>query len=211
MKARALVMMAAAVLLAGTATAQTKAAPAAAEHDHHDHDAAAAAPAAGQISDAEYVERMLAGLSANLRTPTGVIRWKADFTWETVKKGTNRLVCFDRSGEDRRNPFAAQCTSLGSLERVAQNRKFRAASKTDAEEQALVTAAEKNGTRIKPEYGSPWININGPDHKTLRVHTTIAMPGATAASLGLPTDGKQTGAWVMDGGTSAAHIMLPGQ
>ncbi len=211
MTARALVMMAAALLLAGTASAQTKTAPAAAEHEHHDHDAAAPAPAAGQLSDAEYVERMLAGLSANLRAATGVIRWKTDFTFETVKKGTNRLVCFDRASEDRRNPFAAQCTSLGSLERVAQNRRFRVASKTEAEEQAMIAAAEKNGTRIKPEYGAPWININGPDHKTLRVHFTIAMPGATAASLGLPDNGKQNGAWVMDGGTSAAHIMLPGQ
>lgn len=211
MKARALTMMAAALLLAGTASAQTKAAPAAPEHDHHDHDAPIAAAAPGQVTDAEYVERMLAGLSASLRTATGVIRWKADFTWETVKKGTNRLVCFDRSGEDRRNPFAVQCTSLGSLDRVAQNRKFRAESKTDAEEQARVAAAEKNGTRIKPEYGSPWININGPDARTLRVHTTIAVPGATPAALGLPDSGKQTGAWVMDGGTTAAHIMLPGQ
>lgn len=211
MNARALTMIAAALMLASTAHAQTKPTPAV-EHEHHDHDTPAAAGAsAGGLSDAEYVERMLAGLSANLRAATGVIRWKADFTYETVKKGTNRLVCFDRSGEDRRNPIAVQCTSLGSLDRVAQNRKFRAESKTEAEEQAKVAAAEKNGTRVKPEYGAPWININGPDAKTLRVHTTIAMPGATAASLGLPDNGKQTGAWVMDGGTTSAHIMLPGQ
>ncbi len=209
MQVRALTLLAIALLVTGTANAQTKPAPAA-EHDHHEAPAATGTgPTA--LSDADYVERMLAGLAANLRTATGVIRWKTDFTYDTVKRGTNRLVCFDRAGEDRRNPFAVQCTSIGSLERVAQNRKFRAESKTEAEEQARITAAEKNGTRVKPEYGAPWININGPDAKTLRVHTTIATPGATAASLGLPDNNKQTGAWVMDGGTTSAHIMLPGQ
>lgn len=194
----------------GGAAAQTPPA-AAAQHDH-DHGAqTAAASPHDKLPTAEYIERMLLGAPVNLRPATGVIRWKPDHTWETLKAGTNRLVCFDRSGEDRRNPFAVQCTSLGNLPRVAQNRKFRAESKTNEEEQAKVAAAEKNGTRVKPEMGSPWINTNGPDHNTLRTHTTIAMPGATGRSLGLPEDNKQTGAWVMDAGTSAAHIMLPGQ
>jgi hypothetical protein len=164
-----------------------------------------------QLSTTEYVERILLGAPVNLRAATGVIRWKPDFSYETVKAGTNRLVCFDRSDEDRRNQFAVQCTSVGNLERVAQNRRFRAESQSDAEEQAKVAAAEKSGTRIKPEYGSPWINTNGPDNLRVRTHTTIAVPGATAATLGLPDNNKQTGAWVMDGGTTAAHIMLPGQ
>lgn len=210
MSVRGLLIVAAACVFTGSVTAQTPPAPAA-QHDHDHGNQGAAASPNDTLSSAEYIERMLLGAPAGLRPATGVIRWKADQTYETLKAGTNRLVCFDRSGEDRRNPFAVQCTSLGNLPRVAQNRKFRAESKTNEEEQAKVTAAEKNGTRVKPEMGSPWINTNGPDHKTLRTHTTIAMPGATGKSLGLPEDNKQTGAWVMDAGTSAAHIMLPGQ
>ena len=210
MTSRVLVMVTVASALAVGASAQTAPAPAA-QHDHDHGDQKAAVSPNDQLPAAEYVERMLLGAPVNLRPATGVIRWKPDHTYETLKAGTNRLVCFDRSGEDRRNPFAVQCTSLGNLPRVAQNRKFRAESNTNEEEQAKVTAAEKNGTRVKPEYGSPWINANGPDHKTLRTHTTIAVPGATPQSLGLPDSNKQTGAWVMDGGTSAAHLMLPGQ
>ena len=43
--------------------------------------------------------------------------------------------------------------------------------------------------------------------------TTIAVPFATSDSLGLPDEGNYTGAgtWIMEAGTSAAHIMLPGQ
>lgn len=201
-------LMVAASAWAGSAMAQTAPAPAA-QRDHDHAPAAGTATAAGPA--AKDVERILLGAPANLRAATGVIRWKDDFTWETLKAGTNRLVCFDRSGEDRRNAFAVQCTSLGNLPRVAQNRRFRAESKSNEEEKARVAAAEKNGTRVKPEYGSPWINTNGPDANNLRTHTTVAVPGATAQSLGLPDNNKQTGAWVMEGGTSSAHIMLPGQ
>ena len=210
MTARLFLTVAAASLLAVGASAQTKPAPAA-QHDHDHGDQKAAGSPNDQLPTADYVERMLLGAPVNLRPATGVIRWKPDHTYETLKAGTSRLVCFDRSGEDRRNLFAVQCTSIGNLPRVAQNRKFRAESKTNDEEQAKVMAAEKNGTRVKPEYGSPWINANGPDEKTVRTHTTIAVPNATPQSLGLPGDNKQTGAWVMDGGTTAAHIMLPGQ
>lgn len=211
MTMRILVLAMAAALAAGRATAQTNPAAPAGQHNHDHSEPAAAGSPNDALPTGAYIERMLLGAPANLRPATGVIRWKADGTYETLKAGTNRLVCFDRSGEDRRNPFAVQCTSVGNLPRVAQNRKFRLESKTNDEEQAKVAAAEKNGTRVKPEYGSPWINTNGQDAQTLRTHTTIAVPGATAQSLGLPDNNKQTGAWVMDGGTTGAHIMLPGQ
>ena len=95
-------------------------------------------------------------------------RWRftapgGDITYETLKEGTNRLVCYDRSDERGRQPFAVQCTSVANLERVAQNRRFRAESGDADAEGALLAAAEANGTRMKPEFGSVWISMNGPD------------------------------------------------
>ena len=46
-----------------------------------------------------------------------------------------------------------QCTSVGNLARVAQNRKFEA-EQDSAKRQAALDAAEKDGTRVKPEFGS---------------------------------------------------------
>jgi hypothetical protein len=63
---------------------------------------------------------------------------------------------------------------------------------------------------VKPEFGSVWIHVMGPDKDHARRHTTIAVPGATAQSLGLPDNGRQGGAWIMNAGTSTAHIMTPG-
>ena len=133
----------------------------------------------------------------------------ADGTYDTLKKGTGQLVCYDRSNELGRTGFNVQCTVLGNLPRVAQNRKFEAIS-DKAARQAAIDAAEKDGTRVKPVYGSPWIDMNGADKEHARIHRTIAIPGATTASTGLPTDGKAGGAWIMDAGTTTAHIMIPG-
>lgn len=155
------------------------------------------------------IERALAAAPRQMREGATVIQWKADGTYDTLKKGSNRLVCYDRSGEPGRQPFAVQCTSLGNLERVAQNRKFEAIMDRDARKKAL-DQAEANGTRVKPEYGSVWYDMNGPDQEHARIHVTIAVPGATSQSTGLPEGPKNGGAWIMNPGTTTAHIMTPG-
>lgn len=157
----------------------------------------------------ESVQRALAAAPRNMRDGATVVKWKDDGTYDTLKKGTNRLVCFDRSGEPGRQPFAVQCTSIGNLDRVAQNRKFEAMSDKNAR-QAALDKAEADGTRVKPEYGSVWYDMNGADQEHARVHVTIAVPGATTQSTGLPDNGKQGGAWLMNAGTTTAHIMTPG-
>ena len=138
-----------------------------------------------------------------------VIKWKPDYTYDTVRKGTNNLVCFDRSGQPGQQPFAAECTSLANLPRVAQNLKFEA-EPDRAKRQAAIDAMEKAGTRAKPEFGSVWYHVRGADRATARPHTTVAVPGATAQSMGLPDNNKQGGVWIMDAGTSTAHLMIPG-
>ncbi len=39
---------------------------------------------------------------------------------------------------------------------------------------------------------------------------TIAVPGATTQSIGLPENNKQGVVWIMSAGTSSAHLMFPG-
>jgi hypothetical protein len=50
----------------------------------------------------------------------------------------------------------------------------------------------------------------GPDAEHTRTHTTIAVPGATTQSLGLPENPSQGGEWIMNPGTTTAHLMTPG-
>jgi hypothetical protein len=155
------------------------------------------------------VDIALAAAPANQKNQATVIKWKKDFTYDTLRKGTSTLVCYDQSGWANEQPYSVQCTSLANLERVAQNKKFEAIA-DNAARQAAIAAAEKDGTRVKPEFGSLFITLSGKDKETARTHMTIAVPGATMQSLGLPENNKQGGVWIMNPGTSTAHLMIPG-
>ena len=69
---------------------------------------------------------IVAAAPANQREGATVIKWKPDFTYDTLKKGTNKMVCYDRSGFPLQQPFSIECTSLANLDRVAQNMKAEA-------------------------------------------------------------------------------------
>jgi hypothetical protein len=156
------------------------------------------------------VDKALVAAPASLKDQATVIKWKKDFSYDTLRKGTNRLVCYDRSGFPLQQPFSVQCTSLGNLEREAQNLKAEASGERPKSEEML-NAMEKDGTRAKPEYGSLWYAVAGPDREHARPesHITIAVPGATSQSTGLPDNGRGGGAWIMNAGTMKAHIMVP--
>src|ERR1700674_2516174 len=151
-----------------------------------------------------------AAAPANLREGATIIKWKPDFTYDTVKKGTNRMVCYDRSGFPTQQPFSIECTSIANLDRVAQNLKAEATGDR-AKAQAMLDAMEKDGTRVKPEFGSVWYHLAGADREHANPHMTIAVPGATTQSLGLPDNNKQGGVWIMNAGTTTAHLMVPGE
>lgn len=172
--------------------------------------AAISVPLAVQAqSPAETVERSLAGAPERAREDATVVRFHADHTWEVLKEGTNDWVCYDRSNEGRRPAYAVQCTNIGNLARIAQNRRFAAEAADRQALQAMVAEAEANGTREPVVYGSMWLAVNGPDMASARTHTTIAVPGGTSGSTGFPDCGGFAGACIMAAGTGAAHIMVP--
>ena len=155
-------------------------------------------------------DKALLAAPDTLRAQATVIKWKPDFTYDTLRKGTNRLVCYDRSGFPLQQPFSIECTSIANLDRAAQNLKFEATGDR-AKTQAMLDAAEKDGTRVKPEFGSVWYHLQGADKDRARPHMTIAVPGATTQSLGLPDNNRQGGVWIMNAGTTTAHLMTPGE
>jgi hypothetical protein len=161
-------------------------------------------------STQETIDRALAAAPNRARDEATVIMWNDDHSYETLQEGSNRMVCYDRSSDEGRPPFASQCTVLGNLERVAQSRKFSAEAADRDGVNAMVAAAEANGTRVPPVFGSPFISMNGRDEASARTHITIAMPGATMANSGFPENGRSGGAWIMDAGTTTAHLMIPG-
>ncbi len=170
---------------------------------------AISAAALAQAPD-DAINTALQALPPNLRADATVIKWKADFTYDTLRKGTNGLVCYDRSGMPEQQPISVECTTTGNLDREAQNLKAEAGG-DKAKTQAMLDAMEKDGTRAKPEYGSVWYHFMGTDKDHARMHMTIALPGATTQSTGLTDKRSQTNVWLMNAGTSTAHLMTPGE
>ena len=166
-------------------------------------------PTAYAQSDSELIEQALAASPRRARDGATVVKWSGDHTYTTIKEGTNQVVCYSRADQRDRPPFAVQCTSLANLERVTQNRRFRADSSDAEAERALVAAAAQDGTREDVAFGSFFRSMNGTSQAQAGIHTTIAMPGATAASSGFPDSPGQGGAWLMATGTTEAHLMIP--
>ncbi len=160
--------------------------------------------------DQAAIDKALTAAPAQLKKDATVIKWKSDYTYDTLKQGTNNLVCYDKSGMPLNQPFSVECTDKGNLPRAAQNLKAEAAGDR-AKVNAELNKEEADGTRIKPLFGSVWYHQMGPDAEHLRSHMTIAVPGATKATMGLPEDNKSGGVWIMNAGTSTAHLMTPGE
>jgi len=155
------------------------------------------------------VDKALLAAPANLKNQATVVKWSPDHAYTTLRKGTNSMVCYDRSGFPLQQAFSVECTMLGNLDRVKQNMTIEALGDR-AKAQAAFDEAEKNGTRVKPEFGSVFYHMQGAEAPG-RGHMTIAVPGATMATLGLPETGRGGGVWIMNAGTSTAHLMVPGE
>jgi hypothetical protein len=155
----------------------------------------------------------------------------ADFTFEVLKSGPGRMVCYDLSGWPGEEPWSVECSSSdANLPRIMQNRAFAEmgakatptigegdkrvpvlSSNSTGGIRDLVLAAEKDGTRVLPEVGTIWYNLRGKSQDTATWHTFIAMPNHTAAQVGLPNNRDAGGAWLMFEGTPEAHIMVGGR
>jgi len=183
-----------------------------------------AAPNAAMAKDATVIKI--------IRNPNaGKVVTAADFTFEVLRSGPSRMVCYDLSGWPGEEPWSVECTSSdANLPRVMQNRAFAEmgakatptvgegdksvpvlSSSSTGGIRDLVLAAEKDGTRVLPEVGTIWYNLRGKSQDTAVWHTFIAMPNHTAAQVGLPNNRDAGGAWLMFEGTPEAHIMIGGR
>jgi hypothetical protein len=169
-----------------------------------------AAMSIGAFAQTPDIDTPLLALPQNLRADAGVVKWKPDHTYDTLRPAKNGLVCYERSGFPLQQPFSLECTAEGNLPRVKQNLEAEALG-DKMKSEAKLMEEEKAGTRVKPVFGSVWYHLAGPSKEQARSHMTIAVPGATQASMGLPENGRGGGVWIMSAGTTTAHLMTPGE
>ena len=136
----------------------------------------------------------LAAAPANMRDGAMVIKWKADGSYDTLRPGTNRLMCYDQSGDAGEQPISSQCTSVGNLERVKQNKIYEAKIADRTAREAALTELEKAGTRVKPEFGSVFYTRQGKDAATdshARDDRRAGRNGGVARHPGQQQDGRR--------------------
>lgn len=171
---------------------------------------AVALPAAQSAED-EMAAALMAAPPA-LRANAMVIKLDSGGDYTVLREGSNDLVCWDRSDEPGRS-FSVQCTSIANMARIQQNRAFNMSGKTADEIRAMREEAEADGTREVSAFGSVYYTLNGADAESANMHITIAVPFANGESTGFAEEGSYTraGTWVMEVGSSSAHIMIPGR
>ena len=157
----------------------------------------------------EQIARAVMAAPANLQADAAVITFDESGEIVVVREGSNGLMCWDSSNEPgRQGIFNAQCTSELNRARVKQNHQFSQAGGTPEEIQALFDRAEEDGTRELPVYGTMYYHWIGEEDG--RPHTNIAVPFATEENSRIPQALRSDAMWIMDAGTSGAHLMLPG-
>ncbi|MFP3948258.1 MAG: hypothetical protein ACOC8K_03600 [Gemmatimonadota bacterium] len=171
--------------------------------------AAVAAPPSASAQSTE-IEQAILAAPGNAGAEATVIRLNDDGSSTVIREGSNGMMCWD-SSEHPYNNWDSQCTSMENRARVEQNHEFSMAGGTEEEIEARFEEAERNGTRATSEYGSFYFHVVGDAPETARPHTTVAVPGATGESMGgIPTSRRPAGLWLMQAGTSSAHLMMPG-
>ena len=174
---------------------------------------AIAAGAAAQTPD-EAIERALAPTTPQQKDAVTVIKWKADGTYDTLKKGTGQLVCYDRSNELGRTGFNVQCTVLGNLPRVRRRTASSRRSATKPRVRQRSTRPRKTARRARRKAGLRLAVDRHERHgqgTRARIHPdrSPSRVRRRRPPVCRPT-ARHGGAWIMDAGTTTAHIMIPG-
>lgn len=157
------------------------------------------------------IDRALFAAPASMRADAEVISLRPDGSIVTLKAGSNNLICWDntvRAGDH--SAVDSQCTVDANRERLAQNHQFEAAGGGEEAIRARFDRAEEDGSRATSEFGSIYYHVRGDSPTTISTHTTVAVPFATNESLGLPGERGPGRLWLMQPGTTAAHLMVAG-
>ncbi len=166
--------------------------------------------AAALAQDQAAIDKALLAAPGNTKANAGVIKWKSDGTYETLKKGTSTLVCYDKSGQPNMPPFIVECTNMGNLPRAAQNMKIEAMG-DKAEGASRIRGRRERRYPREARVRVRLVSLHGPRPGTRPHPYDHRRPRRDAASLGLPDNNKSGGVWIMNAGTSTAHLMTPGE
>jgi hypothetical protein len=169
-------------------------------------------PAALSAQSAEVsIERTLLAAPASLRAEATVLGLSPDGSTAVLREGSNGLICWNNEGRPgQMAAFDVQCTVEANRARLEQNHAIESAGGTVTEILDRFERAEADGTRALSEWGSIYYHVFGDSAQDYRNHTVVAVPHATR-DLGFPIARAPATLWLMEAGTSGAHLMVSGR
>lgn len=157
------------------------------------------------------IERTLLAAPAALRAEATILELRPDGSTAVLREGSNDLICWNNEGRPgQMAPLDVQCTAEVNRPRLEQNHAFESAGGTVNEIRARFEQAEKEGTRAQSVWGSIYYHVYGDSTEDYRTHTVVAVPYATR-DLGFPIARGTAMLWLMEAGTSGAHLMVSGR
>ena len=170
-----------------------------------------AVSASAFAQDQAAIDKALLAAPGNLKAGATVIKWKADYHVRHVEEGHEQPGLLRQVGDARR-----QQAFYGGMHQPGQPGSRRSEHEVRGDRRQ---GREQGGVRCRREGWHPrearvrigLVSLMGADAEHTRTHMTIAVPGATTQSLGLPDNNKQGGVWIMNAGTTTAHLMTPGE
>ncbi len=157
------------------------------------------------------IERALLAAPAPLRAEATVLELRPDGSTAVLREGGNGLICWDNEGRPgQMAPLDVQCTAEANRPRLEQNHALESVAGTVAEMMARFERAEADGTRAVSVWGSIYYHVYGDSAQDYIYHTVVAVPQATR-DLGFPIARAPATAWLMEAGSSGAHLMISGR
>ena len=175
--------------------------------------AAAARPAA---PSEQQIAGALIPLPAEFRATATVLGYNGKGEMVPLRAGSGEMICLADAPAD--TTFHTACYHKSMEPFMARGRALRAAGTTGSAVDSVRFSEVKSGKLVMPTRPAALWQVTGP-HSAIdiaaqtyaapaRALYVVYMPGATAASTGIPAQAKQGLPWIMYPGTPKAHIMF---
>jgi hypothetical protein len=143
------------------------------------------------------------------------VRVLSDEGWQTIREGTNGLICLnDAPGDDE---FHAACYHNSLEPFMERGRELRSEGHDDDTVRRIREEEARSGRLDMPEQSAALYSLTGPadsfDPQAMTVSGAtplyvVYMPYATTESTGLPGSAPRGEPWLMNPGMPWAHMML---
>ncbi len=163
----------------------------------------------------QQIEAAVQAAPEALREQATVRGYTAVGEFVTLRRGEGALICLaDDPSDDR---FHVSCYHRSLAPFMQSGRELRAQGYERSEVDSLRRVQIESGAWAMPERPAALYSLTGPadgyDYETgtlreARPLHVLYVPGATAASTGLPQRGATGTPWLMEGGTPWAHVMV---